>query len=116
MLQITIANTKDYIISLIPGNLKPTINVQTQRNGLGGWVTVTGRGFTPKSGVQIFASGLAGRTVPLAIAVTSTDVNGNLNPSIMQQDFWTGQQNWPTIRAVDDFGLSATGTTVAYRC
>ncbi|HLW72319.1 MAG TPA: hypothetical protein VKS22_17070 [Candidatus Binataceae bacterium] len=43
--EIIISNTPDYSINLIPGDLQPTIQVSTEKNQEGGWVTVTGNGY-----------------------------------------------------------------------
>jgi|SRR5579875_1876997 len=94
----------------------PVITVDTRRNALGGWVTVTGTYFSPSTTVELFADGLNGRSQPFAVGVVGTDSTGQFTYTF-QADCWPGQDDSATIRAVDDkTRATATGSTYAYWC
>src|SRR5258706_161893 len=54
----------------------PVLDVRTERHQLGGWIHVSGEGFTPSNRVQLFVDGLVRRTDPFTIGSTDTLPDG----------------------------------------
>lgn len=101
-----------------PSNARQVIRVETQQHQVGGWITVTGEGFTPLKGISMYAVGLARRALPLSIGgPTYSDSNGRFR-AVVDVRCWPGQSSgYTTIWAVDDItGTVSTGTTYAYTC
>jgi hypothetical protein len=115
--EVIVAGLRDFTLPpFVPGDLRPTVNVDTEKHQLGGWVTVIGDGFTPVSQPDIFADNLANRPLPLFIGRGFTDANGRFN-STFDERCWPNQDGLVTVRAQDSLGAGfATDTTTAYTC
>jgi|GEM_PF-6331639 len=94
-----------------------SISVRTERNQLGGWIYVSGIGFSPTNTVHLFAEGLVGRNEPMQIGSDSTGPDGRFDGFTYDARCWAGQREGAVIRAVDALtGMSTTGTTSAFSC
>jgi hypothetical protein len=95
----------------------PSIDVRTEKHQLGGWIHVSGHGFTPNSSVDLFAEGLVGQKNPFQIGSVGTAADGAFKDYVYDARCWTGQRERATVRAVDvSSGAATTGTTLAFTC
>jgi hypothetical protein len=96
----------------------PRIEVHTERNQMGGWVYVSGSGFTPNDTVDLYAEGLIGMSGRLALGFANTAADGTFNNFVYNAHCRGGQTEPATIRAVDRAatGRAATDTTYAFIC
>ncbi|WP_344953051.1 hypothetical protein, partial [Sphaerisporangium flaviroseum] len=95
----------------------PSIDVRTEKHQLGGWIHVSGHGFTPNSSVELFADGLVRRERPMQIGSVGTAADGAFKDFVYDARCWSGQFERATVRAVDvRTGARATGTTTAFSC
>ena len=115
-----VIQSSDYFLTVIPGDLSPTITVHTEKNELGGRVTVIGDGFTPFGHVSIYADNLAGAPGPQELGYSHADVNEHFEQLL--PDIWfrcdpVPQRDEVIIRVTDDTtGGFATGVTSAFVC
>lgn len=69
--------------------LNPKAQVRNERNQTGGWLHVSGQGFTHNGSVRLSVLNAPGRTAPLSIGSTNADASGNFNDYVFQYT-WRG--------------------------
>jgi hypothetical protein len=94
----------------------PQLDVETQRDQTGGYITISGTGFTPNAEVVFYVDGLVGQTGPFHIGSTNTYGDGTLDTFGYEASIWSVYQTGPaTVHAVDQAtGQEATGQTWAF--
>lgn len=91
-----------------------SIDIRTERHQLGGWIHISGKGFTPNSLVSMYADGLIRFVGSLSLGSSNTKGDGRFN-YVYDARIQTGQFDSVTIRAVDTAtGAFATNKTSAF--
>ncbi len=101
----------------------PEITVHTELHGLGGWVHITGKGFTlgklddVSHAVDIYFEGLEGRSERLVDSFANTDKFGEF-ALVHDARCWPNQAGTVKVIAVrhDDPSIEAEGSTTAFSC
>jgi len=96
--------------------MTPTINVFTERHQLGGWIWISGKGFTPSQNIHFLVDGLTGFQGSYSIGSVTAGPDGTFADYVFDASCRSQQDGFPTVRAVDVSGAEATASTSAFNC
>jgi uncharacterized protein with LGFP repeats len=97
----------------------PTITVDTERLQTGGYIRISGEGFTPGGMVYLYVENLVRQKNPFSAGSYRANSEGKImkGEAIYEAQCWPNQFDPAVIRAVDvTTGKSATGESSAFTC